>query len=395
MQSKKNTSQKGRGKKSPQSGSRQTSNKQKKNTNRNQSTATAGVAYASRMVSNPPKIKADARSCSITHRELVTAINGSGPFAVNYAYALNPGQKDTFAWLATQAQGWEKYRFKRLAFIYKTRCPTSTTGSVMMAYDYDAGDTPPQTEVAMSSYQGCSEDAPWKEIRVEANRKSMNDQFDWHFVRTGTPPVGQDIKTLDVGNFFVGTVDGQDNFNWGKLWVEYEVEFMIPQLPPSGSSLTLSGGSIVGVDGILPNALLGSNPGGVLSDDIIITPGNQKISFTKPGTYVIVCTVFGEASNTVLANAFQVTATGNASVLQSTNMDAIDFDASQFDSPLTYVVSILACAIQINDNATALNPGLVEFDMTYADPSDNHPTQSVILIGSAPNASLNSYSLPY
>jgi hypothetical protein len=56
-------------------------------------------------------------------------------------------------------------------------------------------------------------------------------------LRTGAVPSGTDVKLYDVGNFFVGTTGGVNTDPIGKLYVEYEVEFFVPQKESaSGSS---------------------------------------------------------------------------------------------------------------------------------------------------------------
>lgn len=189
----------------------------------------APVSMASTVVNSQPKIAYSGRnSCRIAHRELIDTINHSVAFTTS-AYPLNPGLASTFPWLAPMAAQWEQYRFLKLCFHYVTRTATTTIGSVLLAPDYDASDSAPSSEVNMASYQDCIEDVPWKNLACTLNAASMHVIQARKYLRTGAVPSGTDVKLYDVGNFFVGTTGGTSTDAIGKLYVEYEVEFYIPQ----------------------------------------------------------------------------------------------------------------------------------------------------------------------
>jgi len=189
----------------------------------------APVSMASTVVNTQPKIAYSGRnSCRIVHRELIATISHSVNFAVN-SFELNPGISTTFPWLAPMAAQWEQYRFTKLCFHYVTRTATTTVGSVLLAPDYDASDLPPSSEINMASYQDCVEDVPWKNLTCHLNAASMHVIQQRKYLRTGAIPTGTDVKLYDVGNFHVGTTGGASTDAIGKLYVEYDVEFYIPQ----------------------------------------------------------------------------------------------------------------------------------------------------------------------
>jgi len=264
------------------------------------------TAYASGTSSFVPDIKSSSYgSTRIRHRELVAGITGSSAFTINQSLALNPGISQTFPWLSTQAIGWEQYHFKSLRFCYYTRCSTLTAGSVMISPDYDAADISPASEQIMSSYANCIEDAPWKDIVCRLDEKSMHPDGSRKFVRTGpliSPLVGQalDIKTYDVGNLFVATLDGGST-NWGKLWIEYDVIFYVPQLAPTGAgdlyqslitpTSTTNGVSSTNLLGNLPTAGQGST--GYVTWNPSVS--GTSVTFAQGGTFLM---TFYFASNT-------------------------------------------------------------------------------------------------
>jgi len=234
--------------------------KQRKNSNFNaRSGASAGVgvaaAYAKGLSSGEPMfMKMSRAGVVIRHRELVASITGSATFTVAATLALNPGLAATFPWLSTQAVGWEQYRFKKLKFCYYTRTATSTPGSMLLVPDYDAADAAPASEQIASTYRDVEEEVPWiEEFSCNLDPLAMHPDGNRKFVRTGPLAANLDIKLSDVGNMFACTTDGTIT-NWGKLWVEYECEFFVPQLPPTGAFNQV--GTLLGATGTAANPVL-------------------------------------------------------------------------------------------------------------------------------------------
>jgi len=197
------------------------------------------AAYSEGMTSRKPKITRSQGDDKVTiqHCELVTPVTGSTTFTAT-TIPMQPGLINSFPWLYTQTVGWEKYRFKKLKAIFITRTGTQTPGSIIMSPDYDASDPAPATEAIASTYHGTSDDAPWKTSVMEFDMRRSKELF----IRTGPLGPNLDIKTYDYANLFVCTVDGTA-VNWGKVYLDYEVELINSQLIPSILNV---GGSIVG-----------------------------------------------------------------------------------------------------------------------------------------------------
>jgi hypothetical protein len=214
----------------------------------------AAAAYATGQLTGQAQItRLTADSTNIVHRELYGGFVGSILFAVGATIAVQPGLPASFPWLSSQAVGWERYRFNRLRLCSYTRTGSTTVGSLIMAPDYDAADAAPVSEQIASSYYGAVEDAPWKDICCEFDPQSLGFE---RFIRTGALAANLDIKTYDVANLFVCSVDGSGAVPWSKLWWEYDVTFFNPQLPPGGladAGTVLGAGSFAGgVFGSLP-----------------------------------------------------------------------------------------------------------------------------------------------
>lgn len=191
----------------------------------------AASAYATTQRTGEAQIlRTSVNSCRIVHRELVSSLVGSVNFTVASTLAINPGQSNTFPWLATQALGWEKYRFNYLRVCSFTRTGSTTPGSIILSPDYDASDAAPVSETVASAAYGTVEDAPWKDMCLDMDRARLREE---RFVRTGSLAANQDIKLYDVANVNICTIDGTA-VAWSKIWIEYDVVLMNPQLPPGG-----------------------------------------------------------------------------------------------------------------------------------------------------------------
>lgn len=194
----------------------------------------AFIASAKQSRTMPARVNSTLKGSHVNHRELIGTVNGSVAFTAT-KYVCNPGIAATFPWLSVQAGQWEQYRFNKLRFRYLTRTATTTVGSILMAPDYDPTDSPPSTELAVSTYQDCVEDAVWvEELCCDLNVASMFPNGQRKFVRSSGVGL-EDLKLYDAANFFLCTVEEANANAIGKLWVEYDVDFFTPQTH-SGSS---------------------------------------------------------------------------------------------------------------------------------------------------------------
>jgi len=194
----------------------------------NDPSVSVGVASSKQQRTRNPVIQQrTSRGVRIVHREFLQTVSGSTGFST-LTIPVNPGLPDTFPWLAPQAAQWEQYRFNRLSFEYITRAPTTSTGSVILAPDYDAVDQAPNSEIVLTTFQDAVENSTWQSITSHLDVSAMHSLGPKKFVRTG-PVFGSDIKTYDVANFYLGTTGQANTDPIGKLWIDYDIEFFVPQ----------------------------------------------------------------------------------------------------------------------------------------------------------------------
>jgi hypothetical protein len=284
---------------------------------------------------------------------------GTASFTVAATFPLNPGMAVTFPWLSGEAVGWEQYRFHRLRFCYYTRGATTDRGSVMLVPDYDAADEAPATEQIASSYENTVEEAPWVEwFCCDMDVKSMTEPGDRKYVRSGSLASNLDIKTYDGGNLFLCTTDGSA-VNWGKLWVEYDVEFFKPQLSSTGNAINLSA-RVVGTGSVADNLIFGTGP--VVTGSLPISVASNTITFNAPGQVIVVLSIGG----TGLAASVTVSGTATSSTIgyltDTAGTSAYHVQivrASAAGETLTYdfsaVTSLTACTARIGTYAYPLS----------------------------------------
>jgi hypothetical protein len=174
------------------------------------------------------------KSKRVPFREELGSINGSTGFATN-AYNINPGQAGTFPWLSVEAKQWEKYRFTKLKFVYTpqvTEFSTSGVGSLVMGFDSDASDPPPNDLTHALNCTPRSFNLPCKNIVLDIPQNYLNRLNDGFYVRPGNLPGQSDIKDYDCGIVNISTTSNAGTGALGILAVEYVCEFFIPILEP-------------------------------------------------------------------------------------------------------------------------------------------------------------------
>lgn len=307
--------------------------------------ASVAAAYSTTMMGKAPMVKASRDSCNIKHRELIGRVTGSVGFANAFSFALNPGLAATFPWLSIMAQGWEEYQFKKLQFLFRTSTGSTTPGTLIMAPDYDAADAAPLTENVVCAYQGAIADAPWKDMTGSVNASRMSGALGRRrYLRNAPLAANLDIKTYDVGNYFICTVDGTA-VPWGKVWVEYDVDFFVPQLPPNGA-VQLLGGKIVANNTITAANPLGIAPAVDPQAVGISANATSILTFANPGLYLLNMRSGGVAVLTQTATALTdcVVSVGSATV--------IDAGGAAMSTIWTVLVTGLNATVQIATTAT-------------------------------------------
>lgn len=190
--------------------------------NRNTRNVSAPSTSSLLMPYSGPKLSAQGQGVRITNREYFADVIGNAARYTNYRYEINPGLPQ-FTWLSGVASSWEKYRFNKLRFLYRTESNSGTSGYVAMAIDMDAADTPAPSKAELLSYKNSESNAPWISFAI-----SMPSDKETRYIRSTPLGTNLDIKTYDVGTFQYA-VGGTPGEILGELWIEYDVYLSIPQ----------------------------------------------------------------------------------------------------------------------------------------------------------------------
>jgi hypothetical protein len=221
------------------------------------------------------RVSRNGRVC-VRHTELVGDILGSVAFTIN-SYSLNPGLTAVFIWLGSIANNYESYKFKSLRFRYEPSCATTQVGYVYIGVDFDPSDPPPASEQGIAAYEGTKYGSAWLKHVYDCAKHNLNKRSTY-FTRNANIPTSSDIGLYDVGNLYVCTTGNGGTDPIGKLWVEYEVELITPQLIQDGLANSQSG-RVVGVDNFVTNPTVTGNA------PVTVTCNAGTLTMTSTGPY--------------------------------------------------------------------------------------------------------------
>lgn len=187
--------------------------------------------------SRAPKFAAKGRTNVITNREYLGDVKGSataGQFQVSQ-YSVNPGQSNTFPWLATIAQNYEQYRISGIIFEFKSTVGENSgvqnVGTVILGTEYNVNTSPFPNKQQMENSQ-FAQSAKSVESQIHGLECASKDRpVNIYYVRTGAMPANDNLKWYDFANFQIATLGLPANQVVGELWVSYNIEFYKPQLP--------------------------------------------------------------------------------------------------------------------------------------------------------------------
>jgi hypothetical protein len=183
-----------------------------------------------RVQSRQPVIRSSGGKCFISGHEEIATISGSVTFTAT-KYEINPGLP-LYTWLKTQAIGWEKYKFRKLQYVYvPAEAVTTTAGSIYLCADYDPTDAAPSSLAGLSTYETQCNSRVYESTSLNVSSQRMFDGIQAKKIRCG--PVGGDLQLYDGGSVSVGTISCANTDAIGQLWVYYEIELISRQTEPT------------------------------------------------------------------------------------------------------------------------------------------------------------------
>ncbi len=280
-----------------------------------QTTAPVSVGIVGKV--NSPKMNyKNAGTVCVSHTELIGDVNGS--VGLNVAtYSINAGLSTMFVWLSNMASNYESYKFRKLHFRYVQACATTATGQVYLTVEFDPSDVAPSSEQQLATYDGVVYGTPWANHIYKCALRNLSKRSSY-FTRIGTLSNSADLPLYDVGYLVVATTGNASTALVGKIWVDYEVELVTPQLGSIAVGRSLSANfsgadNFVTVPAKAGNAQLTAS---VAANVLTITaqqPYSSLLSFTVAGTGLVSVALAGTAVVTAVTNV--TNAGGTASVV--------------------------------------------------------------------------------
>jgi hypothetical protein len=244
-----------------------------------------------------PKFSSTHATNIICHREYLGDIIGTAGFN-NVLYPLNPGISSTFPWLSTVAEAYQEYRFHGLIFEFRPLITDFVTsgapGVIIMATNYNADLVAYANKQQMENSEFAVSVKPTKDLIHGVECATQQTILPQRFVRTGSVPVGQDLRLYDYGNFQFATQQNPIQ-DLGELWVSYCVEFFKPVLPGTiGGNVASAKYSRTGGSGLAPLGTVTTNSSGTIS--LTLTSTTLQFTTTLSSKYMIEILYVGTAA---------------------------------------------------------------------------------------------------
>lgn len=188
-----------------------------------------------------PSMHRNSQSVVVRHKEFLgDVVAGSGTpttFNVSGAYPLNPGMSKTFPWLSQVAAQYQEYTFRGVVFHFvstsgQSVASTNTAlGTVMMTTNYKATDAPPANKIELLNEFFSCDSKPSESFCHPIECDPKENPYKVQYVRTGAISGSEDLKTYDLGEFFIASQGVPSSaVNMGELWISYEVELRKPKV---------------------------------------------------------------------------------------------------------------------------------------------------------------------
>jgi hypothetical protein len=176
-------------------------------------------------------------SLEFRHKEYLGDIvsGASADFNAEH-WVINPGDVDTFPFLARIAENFEQYDIKGLVFEYKSTSATSITttinlGTVMLATEYDVTVDPFTSKIGMDSTLFSTTSKVYESMLHPVECAPKQTVLGGMYIRrTDSDQTGTDPRFMDMGRLTVATQGCPVNQTLGELWISYHVRLLKPRL---------------------------------------------------------------------------------------------------------------------------------------------------------------------
>jgi len=178
-------------------------------------------------------------SVVISNKEYLADIKASptaGMLAMS-SYNINPGDENTFPWLATIARNFQEYRLEGVAFMYRSLYSDSTSGvsgaqgAVIMSTQYDPTEAQPDTKQELENSEFAQSGKPSQSmthfIECAKNLTPLSNLY----IATSPEQLKGDKRFYNFGTFNIANQGVPATAaTLGELWISYQVRLYKPKL---------------------------------------------------------------------------------------------------------------------------------------------------------------------
>jgi hypothetical protein len=196
-----------------------------------------GVSLAKVSARMPTRMYQEGDAFVVEHDEYVADIYSDvGNVFAYEVYELNPGNSQTYPWLSNIALRYEEFEAVELAPHFETAAPTTASGKVILAIDFDpADDTGSGTKQELLNDDRTKSGPLWQNFTQSIDRGKLHKRL---FVTNNidtTPGDSGDqalLRQQDIGNLFVATTATSlgGGAMIGELWIRSKIKFFTPIL---------------------------------------------------------------------------------------------------------------------------------------------------------------------
>nr|QKV51243.1 putative capsid protein [Crucivirus sp.] len=192
---------------------------------------------------NIPQFGTGKVATKFVHREFLGDVFSSSTantFKID-SYAINPGQSETFPWLAgVVGAKYQQYRINGMTFEFRSmsadalNSTNTALGSVIMSTDYDSADVVFSSKQQMENTENGVSCKPSVNMMHGIECARAQTPVNELYIRAFDVPSGKDIRLYDLGRFSIASTGCQGtNVNLGELWVSYDIDAFkaIEQVP--------------------------------------------------------------------------------------------------------------------------------------------------------------------
>jgi hypothetical protein len=173
----------------------------------------------------------------VPRREYVGDVDGEAGFSCSQI-RMQPGDSGYFPWLAEDASLYERYKIRKFAIEFEPNVTGTVDGgqrgTVCLSFNYDPASSPHDDLGQALDCDPHVSGLPTEHRTLHLNPVLCTPESVGKFVRTVAPLPGQGANKFDFGVLNISVEGTTAGFPLGKIFFNYEIELISPQLVPVG-----------------------------------------------------------------------------------------------------------------------------------------------------------------